>query len=136
MSLLYVVTFIVLYCAISGKFKCGEEKTVVCINFWDNVLTPLVIYFEVITTSLKLLSWSHFYKVKLIHRLFHSEYYRESLKNSSLQNSYCRIYLVEEMNYLKCNYFFLKNLVIAVLYYYIFISTAQLNSAGLHSFVM
>lgn len=42
--------------AVSGEFKYGEEKTEVCINLRDTVLMPLVIYFEVITASLRLLS--------------------------------------------------------------------------------
>ena len=109
--------FISLFCIVpfQENFKYGEKRTVAHINIWDTVLTPLVIYFEVITTSLKLLSWSHFYEVKLIHYLFYSEYYHGSLKIHSWEILIAQVSLFEEMNYhLKCNYFFLKDLVIAV----------------------
>lgn len=42
--------------AVLGEFKYGNEKTEAGINLRDTVLTPLVIYFAVITTSLQLFS--------------------------------------------------------------------------------
>lgn len=95
------------------------------------LLTSLVIYFEVITTSRKLLSWSHLYKVKLIHHLFFFWILSQKFKNSFLENSYCPSKFIWGNEWSPKTHFFLSkglsNCCPFMLYFH-FYSLAHLHS--------